>query len=916
MKIISQNNFYENENLENIGNKAKNLFILQKLAQEKRLNYHIPPFVVITDFTESDILDISQEFIQKVISNLPKNTGTNPYFAVRSSSTEEDSEKLSFAGIFESYLYVNAENLAKKIQKVANSAQSPRAEAYRKAHNLADNADNANNKNFPAVIVQIMIDADTSGVAFGANILNNNPDEMLINSVFGVGEGVVSGELDADLFIIKNFKNLSQKPNQKIDVISQIAQKTHKITLDNTQKHHTQKTEIPIQEQNIASLPPHHIENLTNILIFLENHYKNPQDIEFCIKNDELYLLQTRNITNFIPKKDQKNESNNYIIWDNSNIVESYPNITTPLTFSFISKAYQRAYTIFAGFLGVNDKVIKENEQIFANTLGFLNGRVYYNLKSWYQMLAMLPSYRINARFMEKMMGVKERFDVPESLKMSKFTAWWQILKMGVNMLWKFRNLPKIRKNFTNLVEKTISNYKNIDFETKTAHQIMELYLNFEKILLNEWKAPLLNDFFAMIYFGRLQKLCEKHQFHLQNPNIHNDLLCGSQDIISTQPIHKTIALAEFIQENDVLKNIFEQKNETEIWEILIEKKIFFENENQEIKNIKNEKIKNLKQKIDEYLALFGERCVGELKLESISYTQEPTLFIKILKNYVLQKISSKKYNQNTENHIRQTAEQQVNEALKGNFWTNIWKNLWKKRAFFQTLQKTRDLVSQRENLRYERTRAYGMVRKMFYHLGKRFCEQNIILNERDIFYLTKEEIFAQIAGTAVTQDLKALITLRKKEFENYANDKQTSERFATYDIVYANNDFFDTTKNIEIFSSENKNSENQNFILKGIGCCMGVVKSKVSVLKSPHEIDSLKGNILVTHSTDPAWVVLFPDAGGILVERGSLLSHSAIVAREMGKPCIVGITGLLKTLKNDMVVEMNGSSGIINFYK
>jgi len=68
----------------------------------------------------------------------------------------------------------------------------------------------------------------------------------------------------------------------------------------------------------------------------------------------------------------------------------------------------------------------------------------------------------------------------------------------------------------------------------------------------------------------------------------------------------------------------------------------------------------------------------------------------------------------------------------------------------------------------------------------------------------------------------------------------------------------------------------------------------------------------LVTSSTDPAWVTLFPTASAIIVERGSLLSHSAIVTREMGKPCIVGVTGLLDSLKTGDFVEMDGSTGEI----
>jgi len=99
---------------------------------------------------------------------------------------------------------------------------------------------------------------------------------------------------------------------------------------------------------------------------------------------------------------------------------------------------------------------------------------------------------------------------------------------------------------------------------------------------------------------------------------------------------------------------------------------------------------------------------------------------------------------------------------------------------------------------------------------------------------------------------------------------------------------------------------------LKGIGCCPGRVKGKVRVILNPDEISSLEGDILVTSSTDPGWVTLFPSASAIIVERGSLLSHSAIVSREMGKPCIVSVTGLLKTLKTGDEIEMDGGTGEI----
>jgi phosphohistidine swiveling domain-containing protein len=685
--------------------------------------------------------------------------------------------------------------------------------------------------------------------------------------VYGLGEGLVSGELNSDNYILANGK-----------ITSQLTEKTHKIILAAGNSGGTRMAEVEKKDQNNSSLSDALIFKIGKVLDDLFSEYKKPQDIEFAVKNGELFLLQTRPITT-ANKFNADEQSGEYILWDNSNIIESYPGVTTPLTFSFISKSYEGAYKLFGRYMGMSEKSQKQNERIFANTLGLINGRVYYNLKTWYHMLAMLPGYSINARFMEKMMGVKERFDIPESYRLSKGKAWLSILRMAARMYLRFLSLPRKRKEFMKLLDATISHYKKINYDAKNANELMQLYLDFERTLLNEWKAPLLNDFFAMIWFGLLQKRCDKYGISKRNPNIHNDLLCGSSDIISIQPIHRSITLATAISANDELAAIFCKENERTIWKELVEsKKAHFV---------------ELKKEVDNYITDFGERCIGELKLETVSYTQDPTKFIKILKSYVETGITLQSTSGKIEEELRLNAEKEVNETLKYNFY--------KKYKLKKTLHKARALVSSRENLRYERTRAFGIVRELFSAIGRKFYANNIIGNERDIFYLTKEEIFSFIEGTAVTQNIKALIQLRKTEFEEYKKQSAPSERFATYGTVYAANDFFSVDK-VEKIEGD----------LKGIGCCPGRVKAKVRVILNPDEVSSLNGDILVTSSTDPGWVTLFPSASGIIVERGSLLSHSAIVSREMGKPCIVAVTGLLKTLKTGDEIEMDGSTGEI----
>ncbi|WP_448602933.1 PEP-utilizing enzyme, partial [Thermoleptolyngbya sp.] len=99
---------------------------------------------------------------------------------------------------------------------------------------------------------------------------------------------------------------------------------------------------------------------------------------------------------------------------------------------------------------------------------------------------------------------------------------------------------------------------------------------------------------------------------------------------------------------------------------------------------------------------------------------------------------------------------------------------------------------------------------------------------------------------------------------------------------------------------------------LQGLGCCPGIVRAPVQVITDPKTAVLTPGCILVAERTDPGWIMLFPAAAGVLVERGSLLSHAAIVAREMGIPAIVSIPGVTHALQTGDWVEMNGSAGTI----
>src|SRR5205823_2640828 len=150
------------------------------------------------------------------------------------------------------------------------------------------------------------------------------------------------------------------------------------------------------------------------------------------------------------------------------------------------------------------------------------------------------------------------------------------------------------------------------------------------------------------------------------------------------------------------------------------------------------------------------------------------------------------------------------------------------------------------------------------------------------------DEIFGWLNGAGVTADLRRLAALRQAEFDGYKRGPAPPDRFETWgppggDTLSAcqpaPTDPTDRTATGNGMGDE----------LVGTGCCAGIVRARVRVVRDPASAVDLPGCILVAERTDPGWTLLFPLAEGLLVQRGSLLSHSAIVAREMGLPCIVG---------------------------
>jgi pyruvate,water dikinase len=286
-----------------------------------------------------------------------------------------------------------------------------------------------------------------------------------------------------------------------------------------------------------------------------------------------------------------------------------------------------------------------------------------------------------------------------------------------------------------------------------------------------------------------------------------------------------------------------------------------------------------INKQIGEYISKYGERCEeGELKIETVNYKEDPLKFISFLKSSLMMPP-----NQNKKQELFD-----YKDAIKENHRFNPFKSLFLRVLVKITVNRVRD----RENFRFIRTKTFGMVRQIFRMIDKELLQTSKIDSAGDSQYLFYEEIM----NLELSDSYKEIISKRKTEYDSY--------RTVDHAIRYHESDGQFIPVDLENSSCDG---------LKGSGCCSGIVEGNALFVDSSsiHDLD-VEGKILVAQFFEPGWIGLFARSGGLISERGSLLSHTAILCRELGIPSIIGAKGVTSNLKNGERIRMNGATGII----
>jgi len=572
-------------------------------------------------------------------------------------------------------------------------------------------------------------------------------------------------------------------------------------------------------------------------------------DIEFAVEAGTVWILQARPITTLA--------AGPVVTLDNANIVESYPGVTLPLTASFVPQVYHGVFRGLALRATRDERLVAEFDGVLRQMVAASSGRLYYRIDHWYQVLQVLPLSRRIIPVWQDMMGVEDRGYADVT---GRFTR-WQRLRTWVNVVREFVATPAGMRRLEAEVTEVRDHYRARIAGATTTEDLHHLYREIETRLLRHWDITLLNDLHAFLWTGLLTARLRRR---VPDPReATNAFISGIATIESMKPVRALVDLAATAPVGDL------QGIRTDA-----DARAYLDGAGE------------FPARLRDYVEAFGDRYLEELKLESPTFRSDPLLLVRTLLGY--------REDPGRLAEVRRSLTRPHKVALPRRRGPLL---RWVARRAARGIER-------RESSRLNRARVYGMVREIVLRVGANLAAEGALNSAADVFWLTMDELF-----DAGPRDLRPVVARRRAEYEGFRRIP------ASRRLVFAG-EVFDRRVNVDAVDVAIAAVE----VLRGVPTSGGRARGRVRVVDDPRDLldgrDAVGGRagpggeILVTRMTDPGWVFLLTMARGLVAERGSLLSHTSIIARELGIPAVVGVRDATTLLRDGDLVEVDGDRG------
>ena len=784
---------------EEVGGKAK------KLLELKNHGFKVPDFVVFTTAAHREYLTnnkLSRSVLKQLEGNLEKWDSST--LAIRSSMSAEDGANQSYAGMMESYLHVLPKDAEKFIYKCFESVNSDRVRMYDHKN------DTANDQQGAAVIVQVMVDSDASGVAFSRSPVNNS-SLVRIEAGYGIGEGIVSGIVEVDSYEVNRFgqivsKNIAKKETAVRFNPEKDGEKISVTSIDPTKMESPCLTDTQIHELYLQILE-------------IEAKLGFPVDVEWAIKNNKIFILQARPIT-------QSFSDINYYI--DTNLSESYPGKIARASGDFVTRAYETVFRKSFVALNYSSDNMDYLSPKLKKLVRYIDGHMYYDLSSYYETLAMLPGGKKNIENWHKMIGGDFETCVNTvgfrnpNFKQNVLTS-LQILKF---FLFHDRIFNRVQKDITRQSE----NYEKLLAEDFTIDRSLNFIDMMERETLGFGEAAI-NDLLIMISMKIINKILTKH-------SIDGAYLPG---LIKTE--EGVDSLKPLIDLDRLVENLRREPTYFENFSYIIKAGVKF-NEKDPYAEIfsKLQDYPILNAQISDYLEEHGDRSFEELKLECLTLKQSPKNFLDLLSFKYKSKSEVKEY----------SSKLSVLDRSQIPYFDRKILNI--------AIHYSHKTIKMREQTRLLRGQLYGRARRALIKGFADIQKKSKTLSHykiEDFFHVSLCEYRKFADKELAEEDLKKIID---RELQKDLN-KDYPEHFSISSDVLEPK----IETNAEIVS---------NFIdgkAQGLGASTGEIIGEALILFDPKDamqIEDLSNKILVTKTTDPAWVFIMSQCKGLISEK------------------------------------------------
>lgn len=786
--------------------------------------------------------------------------------AVRSSTVVEDGAEHSYAGQFDSFLNVDGiAAVADCVRDCWASAFSERSIRYAFARSRPVGG-------APGVVLQRLVAARASGVLFTADPSTGASDRMVISAVYGLGEGLVSGAVDADTVTVDKATGVV------LDTIVGDKDSSYRPAAEQG----CEVGEVAAELREQAVLADDEIAELVELGRKIEIVCGASQDVEWALDDVGLWILQSRPITTapaeatdaLLRGAGETLAPGELRIWDNSNIIESFSGITSPLTYTTAAGIYGRVYRGYAASLRVPPEQLRQTDAWTPVLLGCFHGRVYYNLLHWYRMVGIAPGYPLNRRVLEAALGVAEPLadDLAKTLRPLTFrNPLTRLRSRTVTTAVYLRRLFGIDamiEDFLADFYRVYDEYDGLDYASLSGEQAYQAYRTVDRDLVERWGPLMVLDAILLTCTGLLYALTKALLPNAPEWFLYAVVGPGA-DVESAEPARAMTALAQTVAADAELTALVRSTPPDRLYDAVADHPKF-------------------RAEVDAYLDSYGYRSLDELKLETPDLREDPSgLFI------MLRSALGRVREHQTPSDRRDEAEAYLDGHLRG-----------ARRRIYECLRaKVSRCAAHRERLRFCRTRAFGMVKRMIRAMGRDLVERGVLDEFADVFYLTVDELRGCYEG-ADTEPLRALVTARKAQRAADA-DLVAPARFVTRGGTFGRAELA-AQGWVPVGETP---AATVGTVLGGTPSAAGIVEGEAVVVGEPSDV---AGGILVAYRTDPGWVAALPSASALVIERGSPLTHVAIVARELGVPTVVQVKDVTKKVRTSMRIRVDGTVGTV----